>query len=497
MARSSLNAALGLNEVVPVSPIDRAFRFHSWWTEQGRFLPKHVLNEIGVNNPGTTARDLEQEERRARAQSVKGFLGIKDDGDPLAIKTPITGQKIDAVTGATVKLTDAEKQTQEVEAKLQALSLDDLKSVRDTIIDSPLDFTDETSQAVDKEIGIKKHLPGVLEAISEKPMLIVWGTPFFDTFLGNIPGRTNAFDKLFGVLPGEVKSATEALSRARAMILAEDPRLTTRMALGMGDTSAELVKFALLPDPSKIKHFTKLSKAAKAAIGVGSRAGMVELLKAPADQETIDERMATVAKAVGIGAVTGAVLSKIVTFVQDIPLKKQAAAIVKRFPQIKQSEALDIVRAIKENELISLTIKPPIAPARRIAPTGFRLGMAEIEKPGAFGKGIAKGAAKATERGQKAVAAAAAKLAGVKPVIPKKVVTPQQAGPFGPGFEGKGETPFRVVSAPAQVRRSIQAGENAVAKLKTRLAQQQAKGEVVNAQSTLQAIQKRQRDVDT
>ncbi len=497
-ARTSLNNALGLSEVVPVTPIDRAFRFQEWWGNEGQFVPKHILREIGVNNPGRTERSLELEERRSRAEGVKSFLGIKPKGDPLrAIETPITGQKIDVVTGATVKLTDVEKQAEEVEAKLRALSLDDLNAIRETIIESPLDFTAETSQMVDKEIGVKKHLPRVIEAISEKPMLIVWGTPLFDTFLGNIPGRTNAFDKLFNVEPGAVKNAIEALSRAREMILAEDPRLTTRMALGLGDTSAELIKFALLPDPSKLRVFSKLSKATKAAIGVGSRAGLVELLKAPADQETIDARMETVTKALAIGALTGAVLSKIVTFVQEIPLRRQAAAIVKKFPQIKQNEAVEIVRAIRENELIALTIKPPIAPARRIAPTGFRLGMAEIEKGAEFGKGIAGRTARATLKGGQAIAKAVAKIAETKAVIPTKVVTPKEAGPFGPGFEGKGEVPFRVVSGPPQVRRSIQAKENAVARLKTRLAEQKAKNNLTLAKKTQAEVLKREKDIET
>ena len=497
-ARSSLNSALGLSELNPVSPIDRAFRFQEWWTGQGRFLPKHVLGEIGVNNPGVTTRSLELEERRNRAQGIKQFLGITEIGDPLkTIIQPVTGAKVDAVTGATVKLTEEEKQVQETEAKLRALSLTDLKSIRESIIESPLDYPPTIGQAVDKEIGIKKHLPRVIEAISEKPMLIVWGTPLFDTFLGNIPGRTNAFDSLFGVEKGEVSNAIQALSRAREMILAEDPRLTTRMALGLGDTAADLIKFALLPDPSKLKAFSKLSKATKAAIGVGSRAGLIELLKAPASDEAIGERMETVAKTVGIAAVTGAVLSKIVTFVQGIPLKRQAAEIVKKFPQVTRDEALTLVKAIKEEELISFIIKPPIGVGRRIAPTGFRLGMAEIEKTGAFGKGIVKGAAKAAQKGEQQIAAAAAKLAGVKPVIPKKIVTPQQAGPFGPGFEGKGEIPFRVVSAPAAVRKSIQAGESAVANLKTRLAEQKVKGKLVLAKATSKEIAKREKDVAT
>lgn len=472
-ARTSLNNALGLSEVVPVSPIDRAFRFQEWWATQGQFVPKHILREIGVNNPGRTDRSLELEERRGRAQGVKQFLGIKPEGDPLrAIETQITSQKIDAVTGATVPLTDQEKQTQEVEAKLRVMSLDDLNSIRETIIESPLDFTAETSQAVDKEIGIKKHLPRVIEAISEQPMLIVWGTPFFDTFLGNIPGRTNVFDALFGVEKGEVKNAIEALSRAREMILAEDPRLTTRMALGLGDMSAELIKFALLPDPSKLKVFSKLSKATQAAIGVGSRAGLVELLKAPADQETIDARMETVTKALAIGAVTGAVLSKIVTFVQEVPLRRQAAVIVKKFPQIKQSEALEIVKAIKEGDLISLTIKPPIEVGRRIAPTGFRLGAAEIEPIGEAAKKLAKG-------GKQALSAAAAKAlpkvaAGVKPVLPKKLISPKEAGPFRVEFPAKEGLPETKIIDDPKVRQALQTGENKVAKLRTRLKQAKA-----------------------
>ena len=45
------------------------------------------------------------------------------------------------------------------------------------------------------------------------------------------------------------------------------------------------------------------------------------------------------------------ILNKIIRFIKDIPVNVQASKLVKKFPQFKQSEIVDILKTIKENRL--------------------------------------------------------------------------------------------------------------------------------------------------
>lgn len=67
-----------------------------------------------------------------------------------------------------------------------------------------------------------------------------------------------------------------------------------------------------------------------------------------------------------------------------------------------------------------------------------------------------------------------AKAEQVKPVLPTKIVSPGQAGPFKVTFRATEGVPATRVIVDPQVRRSIQSGENKIAVLKTKLKQAQA-----------------------
>ena len=194
---------------------------------------------------------------------------------------------------------------------------------------------------------------------------------------------------------------------------------------------------------------------------------MVETIISQA--ETFEERVKSVAAATGIGALTGAILSKIVTTVKDIPIHLQAAKIRKIFPQMTQADAVEIVRVIKEGRLISLKFDKPVSVARRIAPKGFRLGSADIEKPIKLAGKIAKKAARTKEATivEAAKAVFAVKTQPAKAVKPTVVITKADAAGLKEiGALGEGEK-LRIVANP-QLKKSIQAAENEIAQLKTR-----------------------------
>lgn len=521
-AGKSMRTAMGMNQVLSPNSLERKANLRDWWTKEGRHLPSHVLDQIGIT-PMKPVLEREVEERHRMTRNVKGFLGIEEaTGDPLVKIMPVTGAKVDTVTGATVKLTEEEKQQQEVENKLRYVGLEDLRTISDTIVDSPLDFAPELAQAVKKEIRIKEHLPKVMEVINEKPLTILLGTDFFDKIAGGLTEYTSRkgispVEAVMGVPKGEHAAVLEAVSRVREMILAEDPRITTQMALGMGETTADLIKFVLLSDPSKLKAFAKLPKAVKAAIGVGTRAGLVELLKLPEEGEDLTERAAVVAKTTGIGAVTGLTLSLLFSGakalfikIRDLPVSKQVDLIMQQAReaqvaggsgQIKpltHAETVTLLKHLKSTDpeqfakAIGYKVPAKKIPSR-VIPTGFRAGMAEIEKAGEVGKEIVKGITK----GKQIISAAAAKALPkkalpVKTVKPTKILTKAEALSFQESNLVTGEEGNIRIVANAKMQRSIQADEKKIAVLKTKLAQQKADKKVELARATKIEIAKKQ-----
>lgn len=79
----------------------------------------------------------------------------------------------------------------------------------------------------------------------------------------------------------------------------------------------------------------------------------------------------------------------------------------------------------------------------------------------------------------------------VKPVPATKIVSPGEAGPLSITFKATAELPATRIIVDPVVRRSIQAGENRIAELKTKLKQAQADKKVAVIKATQLAIEKK------
>jgi hypothetical protein len=471
-ALKNLQVSTGVNDLIPPTEIEQQQRLDAWWRQTGQFIPRHVLDQIGIVG-GEKVPTLEESirlEGKQQVTAVKDFLGIErpKGKDPLEALVPIDMDITDP-TG----ISRPKSLKPEMTDIIKAASLEDLKVIRQAIAGNPLDFEEGMAQAINDEIKIKENLPAIYEMIGEKPLVILLGTDFFNKLAFNLPEFTSRkglspTESLLDLPKGSESQFIRAVARVREQIAEQDPRTLTQIGLQTGNIAASLIKFVLIPDPSKARVFAGLSPAVKSAIGVGTRAGLVELLQAPKPGETVEQRIESVAVTTGIGAVTGTVLTKAIELVKGVPRQLRAAKLHKEIPQVSQQEWVGILKSLEEKRLISLEIKPPIEPARRIAPAGFRVGMADIEP---IKKGIGK-VVKATPKAKEAAAVAAAKTAlrlktqaAVKPtrILTKKEALSLQQSNL---VTGEGEK-IRIVPD-VKMKKAIQAKENEIAKLKTR-----------------------------
>lgn len=501
-ARQSLNKNIGVTDLIPPTPVERQNRLDFWWQKEGQFIPRHILDQLGIvgGEKVPTLKESIRLENRQQVNAVKDFLAIErpTGKDPL-------GNLISFPQPADPK--DIPDPLKEVQPKMadiiKAASVEDLNVIKDTIINNPLDFEEGLFQAINDEVKIKELFPTVIEAMTDKPLIILIGTDFFNTLAANLPEFTSRkglspVENLLDLPKGSESIWVRSVARIREQLAADDPRLLTRIGLETGNILATLTKFVLIPDPSKATVFTSLSSAVKAAIGVGTKVGLVELLQAPKPSETFEERVESVALGTGIGALTGALLSKIVTFIRDIPVKLQVAKIIKKFPELKGNEKdiSTILKAIKENRLVSLKIERPVPVplARRIAPTGFRLGFAEIEKPAKLAGEIIKKVPKvkealAVEAAKKVLALRIQPIAKVKPI---KILTKKEALSLQKSnlITGEGEK-IRIV-ADAKTQKLLQTKEKEIAKLKTRRNELLAQKQFAVAKTQAQEIAKKE-----
>ncbi len=472
-AKQSLNKNIGVGSLIPPTEVEQQKRLDIWWRDEGQFIPRHVLDQLGITGGDKvpTLQESIELERKEQVGVVKGFLGIEQ---------PIGKDPLESLVQIPEVLDPKDippKPKPEIADIIRAASVDDLRVIKEAITNNPLEFEENLFQTVNDEIRIKETIPDVIEAIRDKPLITLIGTDFFNTLAGNLPEFTSRkglspTEALLGLPKGSESVWIRAVARVREQVVAQDPTLLTQIGAESGGIIADLIKFALIPDPSKARVFVGLSKTVKAAIGVGTKAGLVELLQAPEIGETFAERTQRVALATGIGALTGAILSKAIAFIEDIPVKLQATRLAQKFPQVSKVDWADILKVARQNRLIALRVEPPIAAARRIAPTGFRLGFAEIEKPA---KIIGKAAAKTKEalvvEAAKALAVKAAKVAAVAPT---KILTKAEALSLQQSNLITGEdVNIRVISDP-KVARSIQASEKKIATLKTQIKQLKA-----------------------
>ena len=500
VAKKSLYKSLGADGVIPPTEFERDQNLQFWWREEGQFVPRHVLDQLGIigGEKVPTIQDMVRyrPNDKQRVSVVKDFL---------AIERPIGKDPLDNLTilPTVADPDDFPDPIKELEPKMadiiKASFIDDLRVIKETILNNPLDFDDKLFKTIEDEIKIKEAMPDVIEMMRDKPLTVLLGTDFFNTLAFNLPEYTSRkgfspTESLLGLPKGTESVWIRSVARIREQLAAEDPSLLTRIGLESGGMAADLIKFALIPDSSKASVFIALTPAAKAAIGVGTKAGLVELLKAPAPEETFEERVNSVALSTGIGALTGYVLNKAITFIKDIPVNQQASRLAKKFPQIKQDEWVDILKAVKENRLIELSLtKPEMRPSRLLSPTGFRPGVAEIEKPAK----LIGGAIKQTAKTKEVLAIEAAKTAlqlkvQASKVKPIKIITKKEALSFQESnlVTGEGDK-IRIIADP-KVAKAIQVKEKEIAALKTRRNELLAEKQFAVAKTQAQEIAKKE-----
>ncbi len=235
----------------------------------------------------------------------------------------------------------------------------------ESVKNNPLEFSTEVAKAIKDEIKIRAEIEKVLEVLADRPVTILIGTDFFNKLAFGLPEFTSRkgispTEAALGLEPGTESIFIRAVGRVREQLAREDPRLLTQIGLSSGEILSDIVKFTLLPDPGKAKVFANLPKAIKAAIGVGTKAGLIELLQAPEVGETFEERLGSVAIATGTGAIAGAVFSLALSGLEAVGAKisgkiGELKASALRKALIKRSPKLEgYIETLNESQLNNL-----------------------------------------------------------------------------------------------------------------------------------------------
>ncbi len=483
-AQKSLELAVLPNPLKPPTQEQQQLLLQDWWQKEGQSLPRFVLDEIGIIGGEKIPTQIEQlrlakeESVRRQVEIVDNALGIGTAGDPLQ-NVLAAGFIADPTSiGPAPEPTDI-KQT------LRQFDRESIDVINELVQDNLLFFSEETVATVGREAAVRKREDRFLEFMQESPgnvAVVMLGSDFFDRLALGFPEflseRTTEQEKAIDL---------EAISRIRSRIKTADPGLLTTIGTSSGDAAAEIIWFAALPNPAKLAAFSGLSATAKAAINVGGRSGLVALLQAPEEGETPQERFAEVALATGIGALTGATVEKIVSFVKAIPVNIRARELVKKFPEFTQKDAVEILKAIERGP-IDITFRKPIPAARRVP--GARAGFADIQKPTELaGKVVAKGAKAPVAKGTTAKIAleAAKKLPSkavpVKPVKPTKILTKAEALSFQESNLVTGEAADIRIVPDEKSRRLLNSSVKEIARLKTQKAQLAADKKVALAKA--------------
>ena len=478
-ARGLLSASIKPSGALPQSDAETQMKLDTWWKDAGQYMPRRVLDELGIvggQQVPVKVSDL-QADRKESAKHLKRMLGIKIEGDPLqAMIEAEKKAKESDTTGKGFDPFDLDPDPTTLEM-IKSSSDEDLDIILNVMNKSFMDFPTNVVKAAVEEKDIRDKIEELMPALNEKPLTILLGTDFFNTLGFDLPEYLSRK----GIIDKDTEIFVKAVARIREQIAQEDGGFLVGVALESGGVMADLIKFAAMPDVSKIAYFKNLSPAVKAAIGVGTKAGFIELLNAPKEGETWEQRAKTIAVATGVGALTGAILSKVAQAIRDVPLNKQAAKLNSIYPQVSKNEWVDILKVAREGELLSLKIQPRTPPSKRVeAPKGFRPGFADIEKPSkAIGKALAKASEKKVSAGAavETAKALATKAVPVKKVEEKRIVSAEAAGPFKITAKLGASQGTKIVADPS-ARRDLQGAENRVAILKTRLAQTKADAKV-------------------
>jgi hypothetical protein len=519
-ARVSLNHSVGANNLIPPTEKQQQVGLDLWWQKEGQFIPRNVLDQLGIVGGVTDLNKLAESrkmESRQRVGVVKDFLGIErpHGKDPLEdhLVFDVATDPIVTVPGAEIAKLDPKQAD-----IIKSASIEDLQIISQTIAENPLGFDEDLGRLIEDEIKIKETLPDVVDILTDNPLTILTGTQFFNAIGFNLPEFTSRkgfspTEALFGLPKGSESIWIRSVARVREQVVEQDPTLLAQIGGESGQIVADLIKFAVLPDPSKLKVFKSLSPAIKSAIGIGTKAGLVELLQAPEVGETVDERAKEVAVATGIGAITGAVFQKLsssfkklFTKIKELPIEKQAEALLKANPGVKISKE-NLTKALVQMKkvdpkgfakatrfdprkpiTVEATVTKPV-----VKPKGFRPGFADIEKPSKIAKDIAKKVPRAKE----AIAIKAAeklltaKKASAK-VLPTKLVSPEEAGPMKVTFkETEGVPGTRIISDP-KIRKQLQVKENQIAELRTKKKELKAEKQFEKTKVKAQEIAKKE-----
>ena len=506
-AKQSLNTAMGIgsNMLFPPTEQQKQAGLEFWFQTQGRFMPRYVLDEIGIAGSVPTVQESIGLEATQKIGVVKDFLGIerKPTKDPLEHLLVDTG----IADPSDIDPTEQEaKLAPEMEDIIKAASLEDLDVIKQTMIENPMEFEEGLSKAVDDEIKVKELIPNIIAQMADTPLTILTGTQFFNAIGFGLPEFTSRkgfspTEALLGLPKGTESTFIKAVARVREQVVAQDPTLLAQIGGEAGQIAADVIKFAALPDPSKLKVFARLSPAVKSAIGVGTKAGLVEALQAPKVGETAGERLMDVGAATGIGALTGIVFSKVTEFIKNIPLNQQAAKLAAKFPQGTKAEWAEALKLQQEGKLISVKVKARIgaekALPRKVVPKGFRRGFADIEKPAKLAIRATKVVAKAAAKTKEGIAIEAAKkilavkVQPSKAVKPTKIITKAESASLKEiGVLGEGEK-LTIVANP-QLKKAIQSRENEIATLKTRRNELKAEKQFVQAKTKAEEIAKKE-----
>lgn len=532
-AQKNLSAAMGANDFIAPTEIEKQNRLNMWWRESGQFIPRNVLDQMGIigGERIPTVREAIDLEDTQAVNVVKDFMGIDRDvsGDPLAdfvipfIDVEQAGEDPGGFEGV-------EPDVEMIE-KVKEIPLEDLNSILDVINRKPLEFDSSVEKAVRDEIRIKETIPEAIEAVRDFPLLALIGTDFFNALAFNLPEFTSRkgfspTEALLGIPKGDESIWIRAMARVREQVIAQDPTLLARIGGESGNTIASLIHFAALPNPAKLKIFASLPAAIKGAIGVGSKAGFLAAVQAPGAGETFTDRVesvtgATVAGA-AVGAVSGAVFSRIAKAVNKVSNARFKA----KFTQFKDysdeqikgiKQAMSDWAKIKDpadlklwqakhgsvvnaaiNDIKDINIPAEkIKPVFRITPKGFRAGFAETGEPlKRIGEAAKKVIKKAPKLKEAAAIEAAKKVLETKKVtakvLPPKLVSPEEAGPMKITFkETQGVQGTRLVVDP-KLRKQLQTKENEIATLKTKRNELKAEKQFEKAKVKAEEIAKKE-----
>ena len=377
LARGELKAWVTPTGPLPQSEEETQYKLNDWWKKSGQHMPDFVLDELGILGGTREPTDISQiqADSKEAAKHLKRILGIKIEGDPLQAFMKSEADKPENFDPFNLEIPP------EATDIIKSASDEDLEYIFGIMNENFMDFPVNVVKAAVEERELRDEVKKILPTIEANPIEILRGSQFLDVLSVGLTRSVGTKEK---------KLTLKAIGRIRQGLYEEDPTILNYLSLNVGGIAAELIKFTLLPDVGKLAVFDKLSKAAKAAIGVGSKSGLIALLNAPKEGETIEDRAKEIAVATGVGALTGAAFSKIVDAanvgmakLSSMQVKDQAQWIIDAVS--KEGGTLAITRQELEKVLLRLDSENPEAFKAIIKATtknlkGFRPGFAETNE---------------------------------------------------------------------------------------------------------------------